>query len=105
DEKPGLDWGDDLPPAEAVSVLAAGLGAQGIVDAREKAFLLSYAARRDIDASRAEELLQAALAKRLDVPVPASGAEAESILRGLIRMSLADGRISDEERALLSAFG
>ncbi|HXS99810.1 MAG TPA: TIM44-like domain-containing protein [Elusimicrobiota bacterium] len=105
DEKPGLDWGDDLPAAEAVSVLAAGLAAQGVVDAREKAFLLAYAARRDIEASRAEELLQAALQKRLDVPVPTSGAEAESILRGLIRMSLADGRISDEERALMSAFG
>jgi len=104
DEKPGLDWGDDLPPAEAVSVLAAGLGAQGTVDPREKAFLLAYAARRDIEASRAEELLQAALAKRLDVPLPADGTEAESILRGLIRMSLADGRITDEERALLAAF-
>ena len=31
--------------------------------------------------------------------------EAEVILRGLIRMSLADGRISDDERALLRAFG
>lgn len=104
-EEPGLDWGDDLPPAEAVAVLAAGLGAEGVVDPREKAFLLAYAERRDVEASRAEELLQAALAKRLDVPAPATGPEAEAILRGLIRMSLADGRISDEERALLAAFG
>ena len=104
-EAPGLDWGDDLPPAEAVAVLAAGLGAHGTVDARERAFLLAYANRRDIEPARAEELLQAALAKRLDVPAPASGAEAETILRGLIRMSLADGRISDDERALLAAFG
>lgn len=105
DEAPGLDWGDDLPPAEAVSVLAAGLGAHGVVDPREKAFLLAYADRRGVEASRAEAMLQAALAKRLDVPVPTSGPEAESILRGLIRMSLADGRISDDERALLAAFG
>jgi tellurite resistance protein len=101
----GLDWGDELPAAEAVSVLAACLGAQGTVDARERAFLLSYAQRRDVEPARAEELLQAALAKRLDVPIPTSAAEAEVILRGLIRMSLADGRISDDERALLAAFG
>ncbi|HEX4046821.1 MAG TPA: zinc ribbon domain-containing protein, partial [Elusimicrobiota bacterium] len=101
----GLDWGDDLPPAEAVSVLAAGLGAHGQVDDRERSYLLAYADRRGVEPSRAEELLQAALSKRLDVPVPTTAAEAETILRGLIRMGLADGRIPDGERALLTAFG
>ena len=101
----GLDWGDELPPAEAVAVLAAGLGAHGMVDDRERAYLLAYADRRGVEPSRAEEMLQAALAKRLDVPTPKSAAEAEVILRGLIRMGLADGRIPDGERALLTAFG
>ena len=101
----GLDWGDALPPAEAVAVLAAGLGAHGSVDARERAYLLSYADRRGVEAFQAEEMLQAALAKRLDVPTPKSAAEAEVIIRGLIRMGLADGRIPDAERALLTAFG
>ena len=101
----GLDWGDELPAAEAVAVLAAGLGAHGTVDARERAYLLSYADRRGVEPSRAEEMLQAALAKTLDVPTPANAAEAEVILRGLIRMGLADGRIPDGERALLTAFG
>jgi hypothetical protein len=103
--KVGLDWGEELPSAEAVAVLAAGLGAHGIVDDRERAYLLAYADRRGVEPSRAEEMLQAALAKRLDVPVPTSAAEAEVILRGLIRMGLADGRIPDGERALLTAFG
>jgi hypothetical protein len=103
--KVGLDWGDELPPAEAVAVLAAGLSAHGSVDDRERAYLLSYADRRGVEASQAEEMLQAALAKRLDVPTPKNAAEAEVILRGLIRMGLADGRIPDGERALLTAFG
>jgi hypothetical protein len=101
----GLDWGEELPAIEAVAVLAAGLGAHGTVDDRERAYLLAYADRRGVEPSRAEEMIQAALAKRLDVPVPKSAPEAEVILRGLIRMGLADGRIPDGERALLTAFG
>ena len=101
----GLEWGDELPPAEAVAVLAAGLGAHGAVDARERAFLLAYADRRGVEPLSAEGMLEAALQKRLDVPAPKSAAEAEVILRGLIRMGLADGRIPDGERSLLAAFG
>ncbi|MDE2490183.1 MAG: TIM44-like domain-containing protein [Elusimicrobia bacterium] len=101
----GLDWGDDLPPAEAVAVLAAGLTADGSVDARERAFLFAYANKRGLDPERVEQLVQAALQKRLDVPAPKSGAEAEEMLRGLIRISLADGSVSQAERDLLSAFG
>ncbi len=41
----------------------------------------------------------------LDAPQPADGAQAEAMLRGLIRMSLADGRVTDGEHAALSAFG
>ncbi len=101
----GLNWGDELPPAEAVAVLAAGLGAHGMVDDRERAFLLAYADQRGVEASRAEEMLQAALARRLPVPAPKDSAEAEVMLRGLIRMGLSDGRIPDGERALMAAFG
>lgn len=101
----GLDWGDELAPADAVAVLAAGLAADGVVDDRERAFLLAYAERRGVEPSRAEQMAQAALEKRLDAPAPSNAAEAEVILRGLIRMGLADGRIQDGERALLTGYG
>lgn len=101
----GLDWGDDLPPAEAVAVLAAGLGAHGTLDDRERAFLRAYADRRGVSSDAAEEMMRSALEKKLPVPTPTTAAEAETILRGLIRMSLADGRIQDSERALLVSFG
>ncbi|MDE2509660.1 MAG: hypothetical protein KGL74_00940, partial [Elusimicrobia bacterium] len=101
----GLDWGDELPPAEAVAVLAAALAADGTTNDQERAYLLAYAERRGVGAARAEEMLRSALDKNSSMPVPTSAAEAEVILRGLIRMSLADGRISDGERALLTAFG
>lgn len=101
----GLQWGDDLPAVEAVAVLATGLAADGAVDARERAFLRAYADKRGVEPSRAEQMVQAALEKRLDVPAPKDAAEAEAMLRGLIRMTLADGRVGDAERALLRSFG
>jgi hypothetical protein len=101
----GLDWGQDLPPAEAVAVLTAGLAADGSVDDRERAFLTAYARRRGLDSGRVDQYISAAMERRLEVPAPKSGAEAEEMLRGLIRMCLADGVVSDQERALLAAFG
>lgn len=101
----GLNWGDDLPPADSVAVLAAGLAADGVVDDRERAFLTAYADRRGVAPDQAEAMIQSALAKTLHVPAPSSASEAETMLRGLIRMGLADGRIQDGERTLLVGFG
>ncbi len=101
----GLDWGQDLPPAEAVAVLTAGLAADGSVDDRERAYLRAYADRRGVDGGQVEQMISAALERRLEVPAPKTGAEAEEMLRGLIRMCLADGVIADSERALLASFG
>lgn len=101
----GLDWGEELAPLEAVSALACGLASDGRAHDHERAFLGAYAVRRGVPAPKAEELLQAALEGRLDPPVPRGGTEAEGMLRGLIRMSLADGRLEDKERALLAAVG
>jgi len=100
----GLDWGENLPPVEAVAVLAMGLSADGVVDDREKAFLTAYAEKRGVPPGRTEELLQAALSKKLDLPPPTDPAQAESILRGLIRMELADGIITKAEQDLLNAY-
>jgi hypothetical protein len=101
----GLDWGAELAPAHAVAVLAAALGAHGLVDDREKAFLRAYADKRGVPDEVVAQTLAAAAEKRLEIPAPGNAAEAEAMLRGLIRMALADGRIQDGERALLTAFG
>lgn len=100
----GLDWAEDMAPAEAVAVLAAGMAADGVIDDRERAFLLAYADRRGVQPVAAQEMLQAAMQQRTDIARPRDAAEAETILRGLIRMGLADGRIQDSERALLLKF-
>jgi hypothetical protein len=100
----GLDWGENLPPVEAVAVLALGLSADGVVNDAEKAYLTAYAAKRGVTPAVTDQLLQSALNRELDLPPPTDGAQAESILRGLIRMELADGVITEAELALLSAY-
>ena len=104
-EQVGLDWGEDVSPADAIAILAVAIAADGAVADRERIFLEAYAQKRGVNPAKVDELIKAALGKRLDAPRPADGAQGESMLRGLIRMSLADGRVSDSERTVLSAFG
>ncbi len=102
----GLDWGDELPPNEAVAVLALGIATAGsAVNDAEKAFLLAYAAKRGVSEEAASRLVQAAQERKLDLPPPADAAQAEAILRGIIRMELTAGEIDPAARAALAAYG
>ncbi|MDP3542241.1 MAG: TIM44-like domain-containing protein [Elusimicrobiota bacterium] len=100
----GLDWGEDLSPADAYAILARATLADGEETLAERAFLEAYAKSRGLPAQKAAEISAAARAGRLDAPKAENGAQAETMLRGMIRMSLADGAVSDAERAALHAF-
>jgi hypothetical protein len=102
---PGLDWDGGIAPAEAAAVLARAVFADGEVSPHEERFLREYGLARGIPSARVTELLEAAQGGLLDAPRPADGPQAEAMLRGLARMSLADGRVTDAEQAALSAFG
>lgn len=104
-DRVGLDWGGEVSPVDSVAIIVVAMAVDGAVEDRERLFVESYAQKRGVNPSKVDELIQAALAKRLDAPRPADGAQAESMLRGLIRMSLADGRVTDQERELLVSFG
>lgn len=102
---PSLDWGGALAPADAVGILARGMVADGELSAHERRYLLEYGRKRGLDGERVAAVLDAARAGLLDAPKPADGEQAEVMLRGLARMSLADGKVSDGERSALEAFG
>ncbi|MDX6768386.1 MAG: TIM44-like domain-containing protein [Elusimicrobiota bacterium] len=101
---PGFDWDGGLAPAEAAAVLARAMVSDGEVSAHEQRYLVEYGRSRGIDGERVSQIVASARAGLLDAPKPADGAQAEAMLRGLIRMSLADGRVSDGETAALTAF-
>ena len=100
----GIDWGADLSPAAAFAVLASAMLADGEESLAERSFLDSYAQSRALPPVKAAQILAAAREGRLDAPQPESGAQAESLLRGMIRMSLADGVVTDAELKALRAF-
>lgn len=102
---PGADFDAGLAPAEAAAILARGMLADGEVSPYERRFLAEYARARGLSPESVPALIAAAQAGLLDAPAPADGAQAEAMLRGLARMSLADGRVTDAEQAALSAFG
>ena len=97
---PSLQWGDDVPAADAVAAMAACLAADGAVHFKELAYLDQYAERRGMSAEQVEKIVASAREGSLPYDPPAG--EDLSLLRGLVRMSLADGHIEDSERALLA---
>ncbi|MBI5246458.1 MAG: TIM44-like domain-containing protein [Elusimicrobia bacterium] len=97
---PGCEWGDLVPVEAALGALALLAAADGAVHDREVAYLSAYAGRRGFPTAKAEALIAQARDGKLDFPMTHETGEA--VLRGLIRMSLADGFIETSERELLS---
>ena len=100
----GLDWGAEMSPADAFAVLARAMLADGESSLAERAFLEAYAKSRDLPPVKAAEIVAAARAGLLDAPKAQDGVQAEILLRGMIRMSLADGVVTEDERAALHSF-
>ncbi len=100
----GLAWGVEMSPADAFAVLALAMLADGEESLAEKAFLEAYAKSRGLPAAKAAAIVAAARAGLLDVPKAEDAGQAETMLRGMIRMSLADGVVTEDERAALHSF-
>ncbi|MCX5794595.1 MAG: TIM44-like domain-containing protein [Elusimicrobia bacterium] len=98
------DWGAALAPADALAVLVSTITADGRVADQEMAYLQSYAKSRAIPPEVADRVIAAANAGTLHVPEPKDPAQVRAVLRGLIRMSLADGSIADAELKLINSF-
>ncbi len=100
----GLDWGADLSPCDAFAILVRATLSDGEETLVERAFLEAYAKSRGLPAPKAAQIVTAARAGLLDAPRPEDGAQAGSMLHGMIRMSLADGVVTEDERAALHSF-
>ncbi|MDD5628329.1 MAG: TIM44-like domain-containing protein, partial [Elusimicrobia bacterium] len=98
------DWGAALSPADALAALVSVITVDGKVDEKEMACLQSYAKKRRIPPDAAERVIAAANAGALEIPAPQEPAQVQAVLRGLIRMSLADGAITDSELRLINSF-
>jgi hypothetical protein len=100
-----LAWAGTLSATDAVGVLACALAADGEGAAEERRLIADVARTRGVPPARVEELLAAARAGKLDAPMPKTKEEAEAVVRGLVQMCLADGKVTGGERRALDAFG
>jgi len=101
----GANWGAAMSPVDAYAILARATLADGEESLAEKAFLAAYAQSRGLPPAKAAEISAAARAGHLDAPRVENGEQAETMLHGMIRMSLADGSVSEGERSALHSFG
>jgi len=101
------DRGQPTPqsPATTLAWMVKMSLADGVLDDKERDLLAAYATRYRIPTDRLDQLITAAQANNLDIPLPADQNEARSTLKSMARAALADGRISSEEQSLLEAAG
>ncbi|NLI77660.1 MAG: TIM44-like domain-containing protein [Candidatus Riflebacteria bacterium] len=95
-------------PLQLLEWLVATMLADGVIDDREMVRLGEFGERNGIPEAKVRETIVALResGRRFDsLPVPESPEEAREMLREMAAMALADGRLSDDEMTLLTAFG
>ena len=96
-------WTGPLSADAALRVMAAAMAADGEIAPEETRYLETFARRRGVPEATTAQLIAAARAGRIETPAPQSRAEACAFLRGLVLMSLADGKITRQERRAIDA--
>jgi uncharacterized tellurite resistance protein B-like protein len=101
------DADDNAPqsPATTLAWMVKMSLADGHLDDSERELLESYATRYRIPNDRLDQLIGAAQANTLDIPLPADQNEARATLKSMAKAALADGKITKEEQSLLEAAG
>jgi hypothetical protein len=97
----GYGWAAGVSADAALRVMAAAAAADGDVSPEERGYIEDFARRRGVSPERTAELVSAALAGRVQAPPAASSAEAAAFLRGVIALSLLDGRLDPGERSAI----
>ncbi len=96
-------WTASISADAALRVMAAAMACDGEIDPAERTYLETFARRRGIPEPAIAQLVDAARAGRIDVPKPENSAQACAFLRGVVVMSLADGKITRDERRAIDA--
>ncbi len=84
--------------------MASTMYADGVLDDKEMDMLSSFAGHRGISSEHLSAIIATVTEPNAQLPRPANTAEAMEILKAMVRMSLADGRIDDSEKILLENY-
>ncbi len=84
--------------------MATTMYADGELDSKEMDMLSSFAGHRGISAEHLSTIINSVTQPDAQLPRPANTGEAQEVLKAMVRMSLADGRIDDTEKTLLQNY-
>ena len=101
----GIERASLVSPELILSSMTKAMYADGEVDDKEMETLKSFAARRNISDEQLNAILETVKSDQDTLPVPGNKNEAREILGAMARMTLADGKLSRDEKNLLQAFG
>ena len=96
-------WAGALSADAALRVMAVAMMADGKIAPEEQQYLVGFARSHGVGPETVSALVEAAEAGRLELPKPNNALDSCAFLRGLIVMSLADGKISPEEGRAITA--
>ncbi len=94
----------NISPDILIMAMATVMYADGELDGKEMELLTSFAGQRGISSEHLSTIINAVSQPNAQLPRPANTAEAMEILKAMVRMSLADGKLDDSEKALLGNY-
>lgn len=94
-----------VSPEILLSSMVSAMYADGEVDAKEMEALSTFAKARRIPEEKLSSIIQTVSSGQETLPVPQNQKEAREILAVMVRIVLADGRLSSAEKNLLQKFG
>lgn len=100
-----MPWDQHFSPIDVVTILATALTADKAINEKEREILLEFSRRRGVDPVKTEAILSSCADGAVGLPEPKTTEEGIQMIRGLIQMSQADGRVSPDERILLISVG
>ncbi len=84
--------------------MASAMYADGKLDGEEMELLTAFAGQRGISSEKLTTIINSVQDPNTQLPRPANSTEAMEILKAMVRMSLADGKLDDSEKALLKNY-
>ncbi|MDE1976570.1 MAG: Tim44 domain-containing protein [Elusimicrobia bacterium] len=98
------DWAQTLSPAEALTVVALVVSANGRQTPETEGMMTALARRYGIAPEKIPALLDAARSGQVRMPVPKNKEEARACLQGFSRLILMEGPVTRAEAGLLNEF-
>jgi uncharacterized tellurite resistance protein B-like protein len=93
-----------ITPDILLLAMASTMYSDGEIDDAEMEMLTAFAAQRGISAEQTSSIIASVAQPGSGLPRPGNPSEAMEVLKAMVRMSLADGKLDDSEKALLEKY-